>query len=252
VPTYAIGDVQGCDASLGKLLEQIAFDPARDRLWFVGDLVNRGPRSLQVLRRVHALGDRAVVVLGNHDLHLIARDAGLAGPKKRDTLDEVLAAPDRKALCTWLRSRPLMHREGPWVMVHAGLRPEWTVDEAEHRAHTLEALLRGEQFATTVFKGNDDLQVFARLRALFLDGKICDFDGSPADLPKGAVPWFKHPARKNRDATIVFGHWSALGLHLDDQVAGLDTGCVWGRSLTAMRLEDRAIFSQPSLEGSAP
>ncbi len=250
--TYAISDVQGCDETLGRLLQRIGFDGASDRLWFVGDLVNRGPRSLETLRRVRALGDRAVVVLGNHDLHLIARSTGITGPKKRDTLDAVLAAPDRAELCAWLRARPLLHREGQWLMVHAGLRPEWSAADAQDRAHQLEATMRGDRFAELYRPGplQDDLQVFARLRALWPDGRMCDFDGPPAELPPGAVPWFKHPARRNRDVTVIFGHWSALGLYLEDNVVGLDTGCVWGRTLTAIRLEDRQIFSEPSSEGS--
>jgi bis(5'-nucleosyl)-tetraphosphatase (symmetrical) len=244
--------VQGCALTLERLLGRVAFDPARDRLWFVGDLVNRGPRSLDVLRRVRALGDRAVVVLGNHDLHLLARAAGVAGRKSRETLAEVLAAPDRDALLAWLRTRPLLHREDGFVLVHAGLRPEWTVDEAGQRARAVEAGLRGERFAEVVAGRagalSDDLAVFVRLRTILADGRLGDFHGPPAEAPAGATPWFAVRGRRHRDATVVFGHWAALGLHLADGVIGLDTGCAWGRALTAVRLDDRAVFSEPAAD----
>jgi bis(5'-nucleosyl)-tetraphosphatase (symmetrical) len=250
--TYAIGDVQGCDVTLGRLLLRIGFDGARDRLWFVGDLVNRGPRSLAVLRRVHGLGDRAVVTLGNHDLHLLARMAGLAQEKKRDTLDDILAAPDRYELGAWLRERPLLYRDGNFVMVHAGLRPEWTIDEAERRAIAVEEALCGPRFADLLTgRGGalgEDLKVFARMRMLAADGSLADFDAPPAAAPRGLTPWFAWPERKNLDATIVFGHWSALGFYMRDGVIGLDTGCVWGRTLTAVRLDDRAVFSEPNAD----
>jgi bis(5'-nucleosyl)-tetraphosphatase (symmetrical) len=249
--TYAIGDVQGCDVTLGRLLARCAFDPAADRLWLVGDLVNRGPRSLAVLRRVRALGDRAVVTLGNHDIHLLARRAGISAPKKRDTLDEVLAAPDCDLLCSWLAERPLLHRENGSVMVHAGLKPDWTIEDAERRARAVEACLRGGRLGDLLSGREralaDDLSVLTRIRTLYPDGTLADYDGPPAGAPTGALPWFAHP-RRSRDATIVFGHWAALGLHMRDGVIGLDTGCVWGRALTAVRLEDRAIYCEPNAE----
>jgi bis(5'-nucleosyl)-tetraphosphatase (symmetrical) len=250
--TYAIGDVQGCDVTLGRLLARCAFDPGVDRLWLVGDLVNRGPRSLAVLRRARALGDRVTVTLGNHDIHLLARRAGLAAPKRRDTLDEVLAAPDCELLCKWLAERALLHRENGTVMVHAGLKPDWTVDEAERRARAVESCLRGGGLADLLTGRRrelaDDLAVFTRIRAIYPDGTLADYDGPPSGAPRGALPWFAHPERKSRDATIVFGHWSALGLHMRDGVIGLDTGAVWGRALTAVRLEDRAIYCEPNAE----
>ena len=240
--------MQGCDRTLERLLARVSFVPARDRLWFVGDLVNRGPRSLEVLRRVRALGDRAVVVLGNHDLYLVAHASG-AVPRKRDALEAVLNAPDRDELVAWLRTRPLLHQEDGFVMVHAGLRPEWTVEEAARRARAVEAGLRGPQFADVVTRRDAalsrDLAVLTRMRLVLPDGKLSDYSGEPAGAPAGATPWFALPGRRHRDATIVFGHWASLGLHIGDGVIGLDTGCVWGRVLTAMRLEDRTLFSEP-------
>jgi bis(5'-nucleosyl)-tetraphosphatase (symmetrical) len=248
IATYAVGDVQGCDRTLERLLARLPLDPGRDRLWFVGDLVNRGPRSLAVLRRVHALGERAVVVLGNHDLYLLARAAG-AARRRRDTLDEVLAAPDRDRLLAWLRARPLLHRDGGFVMVHAGLRAEWTVEEAARRARAVEAAVRGALLVDVVAGRagalSDDLAVLTRIRMVSPGGRLEDYSGDLAGAPPGATPWFALPGRSHRDATIVFGHWAALGLHVADDVIGLDTGCVWGGTLTAVRLEDRAVISEP-------
>jgi bis(5'-nucleosyl)-tetraphosphatase (symmetrical) len=251
--TYAIGDVQGCATTLERLLGRIGFS-ARDRLWLAGDLVNRGPRSLDVLRLIHGLGARAVVVLGNHDLHLLGRAAGVTEAKRRDTLDEVLAAPDRATLLDWLRARPILHREGPHVLVHAGLLPRWTVEEALERAAEIETLLRKGELSELLSKETRaarSLQVFTRLRTCRDDGRMCDFDGPPDEAPDGCFPWFSHPKRRSTGVTILFGHWSALGLHLGEDAIGLDTGCVWGRALSAVRLEDRAVFSEPAAEPSA-
>lgn len=265
--TYAIGDVHGCFETLRRLLRRIAYDPARDRLWFVGDLINRGPDSLGVLRWAAAQGDRIVVVLGNHDLHLLARAEGVSAPKKRDTLEEILEAPDRDDLLAWLRSRPLVHREGEILLVHAGLFPEWTPAEAERLARDVEARLRGDkapkllgtvdQKAAEKWKeglsGSDRARValagFARMRTLEADGRMCsEFSGPPSLAPKGCRPWFGIPERRSAGATVIFGHWAALGLKMGNGIAALDSGCAWGRELTALRLDDWRLFQEPSAE----
>jgi bis(5'-nucleosyl)-tetraphosphatase (symmetrical) len=260
---YAIGDVHGCFETLRRLLRRFAYDPRRDRLWFVGDLVNRGPRSLAVLRWAVEQGDRIVVVLGNHDLHLLARAAGFAEARKRDTLEEVLAAPDRDDLLLWLRHRPLVHREGKALLVHAGLFPSWSRSDAERLAREVEERLRGDKglklLATfgqkTAECWRDDLagydraraalSAFARMRTLDGEGCMCpDFSGPPGEAPKGCRPWFTVPDRKSAASTVIFGHWAALGLHVEDGIAALDTGCAWGRELTALRLDDGKVFQE--------
>lgn len=265
--TYAIGDVHGCFETLKRLLRRIAFDPREDGLWLVGDLVNRGPRSLDVLRWAAEQDGRIVTVLGNHDLHLLARAAGVSGPKKRDTLDPILEAPDCGDLLAWLRSRPLVHREGETLMVHAGLFPDWTPAEAERLAREVEERLRGEKAPKLLaaidqktserwkdsLSGHERARAalagFARLRTLEEDGRMCaDFSGPPALAPKGCRPWYAFPGRKSAGATVVFGHWAALGLKLGDGIAALDTGCAWGRELTALRLDDWRLFQEPSGE----
>lgn len=265
--TYAIGDIHGCYDTLQRLLRLIQLDLREDRLWLVGDLVNRGPRSLDVLRWAVGLGDRAVTVLGNHDLHLLGRALAGSPVKRRDTLGEVLDAPDREDLVTWLRTRPLLHREDGHVLVHAGLFPDWTVDKAERLARETEAWLQGGQAPRLLeaaekktperwqkgLEGFDRARValagFAKLRTLGLDGRMCaDFSGPPQDAPRGCRPWFSHPERRSDGATVVFGHWAALGLWLRDGVAGLDTGAAWGRELTALRLDDGHLFQAPAVE----
>lgn len=261
--TYAIGDVHGCFKTLQKLLRKIQLDRRRDRLWLVGDLVNRGPRSLAVLRWAVEEEDRLVVVLGNHDLHLLARAAGVAAPKRRDSLEEVLAAPDRDDLLHWLLTRPLLHREGGFTMVHAGLFPEWTLGQAAELARTTEAALcdgAAPGLLASIDRKSDErwdeslddggraqvaLAAFARLRTLEPGGRMCgSFSGPPEQAPEGCVPWFAVPERRSREETVIFGHWAALGLWLHDGVAGLDTGCAWGRELTALRLDDGKLFQQ--------
>jgi len=264
VALYVVGDVQGCMASFSALLSLIDYHPGRDRLWLAGDLVNRGPRSLDVLRWVRDAGDGAVTVLGNHDLHLLARAAGVAEPKKKDTLDEVLAAPDRDELLAWLRSRPLVHRDGGFLLLHAGLLPAWELDDAERSAREVEAVLRGPRGDRLLAERSeieprwrDDLPrwervklaLFAltRLRVCAPDGSVeRDFDGPPEDAPGGARPWFE--LRRPTRETLLFGHWSALGYRRGPGWIGLDSGCVWGQSLTAVRLDDGQVFQQPSVE----
>jgi bis(5'-nucleosyl)-tetraphosphatase (symmetrical) len=259
--TYAIGDIQGCYVELQQLLQQIRFDPARDKLWLVGDLVNRGPDSLQVLRFVKSLGDSVITVLGNHDLHLLAVAEGAAELHRSDTLDEVLRAPDRDELLAWLRQQRLLHVEGEYVLVHAGLLPQWSVKQAAGYAREVEQALRGDNLATflTRMYGNtphswdDDLAGYKRLRVItnaLTRMRICTpqgemefkFKGEVEKIPAGHMPWFDAPQRKSRDATVIFGHWSALGLKLTPKVIALDTGCLWGGSLSAIRLEDRQLF----------
>lgn len=251
-------------ASLERLLALIDFAPG-DRLWLVGDLVNRGPRSLDVLRWAYD-NDRVITcVLGNHDLHLLARAAGAAPAKKRDTLDDVLDAPNADRYLTWLRNRPLFHAEGQWALVHGGLHPQWTVDDARARAAEIEHELRAPSWRSFLAQlqgpsprwdarlGGGDrwraiLAYLARARMLRADGRTDAFDGAPAEAPAGLVPWFAVPNAAWRTHTVVFGHWSALGLDLGPHHVALDTGCVWGRSLTAIRLDDRMVFQAKAVE----
>jgi bis(5'-nucleosyl)-tetraphosphatase (symmetrical) len=258
---YAIGDVQGCYDALAKLIELTRFDPAADRLWFVGDLVNRGPQSLEVLRYVKSLGDRAISVLGNHDYHLLMVAEGFSRMKEKDTIHDVLGAPDRNELLDWLRHRPLLHVEEENVLVHAGLLPSWRVSDAQRLAREVESTLRGEDYRDflRVLYGDgpntwsDDLSDFDRLRVIvnaMARLRICTVQGvmdfshkaGAEDVPPGYMPWFDVPARASASARVIFGHWSALGLVLRDNLMALDTGCVWGRSLTAVRLHDRKLF----------
>ena len=264
---YAIGDIQGCATELSELLARLDFSPDRDELWFVGDLVNRGPRSLEALRLVRALGESATVVLGNHDLHLLAVAYG-ARPSGRsgDTLDEVLAAPDRDALIEWLLTRPLAHfdpKSGD-LLIHAGLVPEWSAPQTLNLAGEVATALRhdpGAFFAqmygdrpdcwSEALTGPDRLRfivnVLTRMRVCTADGRIdLKMKGPPAKARPGYLPWFEHEHRASRDVRVVFGHWSALGYVNSRGVLGLDTGCVWGGALTAQRLDaDGAPISWP-------
>lgn len=255
---YAIGDLQGCYDTLRALLDRIAFDPAQDQLWLVGDLVNRGPASLEVLRFVRGLGDAAITVLGNHDLHLLNLVHGGRQPKARDTLGAILDAPDCAELADWLRSRPLLHRDPAdgLVMVHAGLAPQWTVAQAQALAREVEQVLRGPDHAafyphmygdqpacwSDQLRGTDRLRAILNFltRVRMVDqagGFESSHSGPPDSAPPGLVPWFDHPGRRSRDQRIVIGHWSALGLQRRADLLALDTGCVWGASLTAVCLD---------------
>lgn len=259
--TYVIGDVQGCLGAFESLLEAIAFDPVRDRLWLTGDLVNRGEDSAGMLRWCMAHDASIVAILGNHDLHLLAVAEGFVPPHKKDTLEAILTAPDRDELLDWLRRRPLLHREGRWLMVHAGLMPQWDAKTAESLAHELETVLRGEDYRgflrgmygneprhwSEALAGQDRLRLIAnamtRMRFLHADGGL-EFlhKCAPADAPAGLIPWFDMPGRQSRDTRVVFGHWSTLGLYVREDVVALDTGCLWGGRLTALRLEDERFF----------
>lgn len=271
MPTYAIGDVQGCVGALRRLLDAVGFDRTRDRLWFVGDLVNRGPDSLATLRLVKDLGDAAVTVLGNHDFHLLAVASGHAKKHRNDTLDAVFDAPDREELLAWLRQRPLLHVEGNWAMVHAGLLPQWSVATARMLAQEVEVALRGanwRDFLSTLYgnkpdswseslRGADRLRVIvnamARMRFCTAAGTI-EFHtkGETAKAPPGFFPWFDAPGRASRDHTVICGHWSTLGLKLRPDLLALDSGCVWGGSLSAVRLEDRKLFQISCEQWQAP
>ena len=275
--TFAIGDVQGCYTELLELLEQLAFDPGTDHLWFTGDLVNRGPQSLQVLRFVKSLGDRAITVLGNHDLHLLAVAYGAQKPSRKDTLTEVLAAPDRDQLLDWLRHRPLMYREadGDIALVHAGLAPQWDLATAQGLATEVETVLRQgpaaaflkHMYGDRPAQWKDGLSGWKRLRCItnyFTRIRFCDADGvldlqskgALGSQPDGTYPWFSVPMRRSRDATLVFGHWSTLRLSDDDcarhRVYPLDTGCVWGGHLTALRLEDKNLRRVGAIQHATP
>lgn len=263
--TYVIGDVHGCFDTLLALWPKLGFDLNRDRLWLVGDLVNRGPKNLEVLRWARdldrRLGDRLRVVLGNHDLHFVARLEGYGKARPKDTLEDVLAAPDRDDLGAWLASQPLLHREGDTLLVHAGLPPSWTPEDAEERARRLEAMLRDQQTRRPLIERSRardrqarwrdpraDLAAFIGLRTCTVDGEPCKWKGPPEAAPEGCLPWFEVPGRASAGATVVFGHWGALGLHLAPRVIALDSGCVWGHRLSAIRLEDRTVFQQPTCE----
>ncbi|MEO8133567.1 MAG: symmetrical bis(5'-nucleosyl)-tetraphosphatase [Betaproteobacteria bacterium] len=263
--TYAIGDIQGCHAEFVELLDLIGFERARDRIWLVGDLVNRGPGSLAVLRDVKALGDRAVTVLGNHDFHLLRLGAGYGKQHSGDTLGEILAAPDRDELVDWLAHRPLIHREGRWLMVHAGLIPGWDADRAEALAREVEAVLRSDRrqafledlYGDVPDQWDDALQghdrwrtivnVCARLRFCDAEGKM-EFDEKRGArfAPAGFKAWFDLDNRASADHRVICGHWSTQELMLAPNVLMLDSGCLWGGALTAVRLEDGRVYQVPS------
>ena len=268
---YVIGDIQGCLEEFEQLLRLIAFEPPRDRLWLVGDLVNRGPDSLGVLRKVMALGDAAVTVLGNHDLHLLTVAAGHRKPHRRDTLRPILDASDRDALLDWLRARPLVVREGELLLVHAGLLPSWTPATALMLSREVEAALASpghDEFLRNLYgdapaRWEDSLTDFDRLRVIVnacTRLRYCTGDDTmdfaekrgPAHTPPGFAPWFAHPERKSAQAYVLCGHWSTLELMLAPRVAMLDSGCLWGGSLSALRLDDDALFQIPSLQPASP
>ena len=268
---YVVGDIQGCHAEFAQLLELIAFDPAVDRLWLVGDLVNRGPNSLAVLRTVKALGSAAVTVLGNHDLHLLTVAAGHRRPHRNDTLTAVLDAPDRDELLAWLRERPLVVCEADLLMVHAGLLPSWTPAASVAFSREVEAILASDShddflrglYGDQPSRWSESLAGYDRLRVIVnvcTRLRFCNADDAlhlaekrgPAHAPPGFTPWFEQPQRKSSAVTVFCGHWSALGLMLAPRVAMLDSGCVWGGTLTALKLDDRRVFQIPSREPIDP
>ena len=269
--TYAIGDIQGCFSDFRKLLDKIKFDSAHDRLWLVGDLVNRGRQSLETLRFVKHLGDSAITVLGNHDLHLIMVAEGYSKKKPDDTLDAVLTARDRDELLTWLRRQCLLFVEDGYVMVHAGLLPQWDIDQALLLASEVEQALSGEDyrdFLANLYGSqpnywSEDLQGYDRLRVVVnamtrlrfcTPEGVMDFQqkgGLDNALP-GYLPWFDVPGRRTSDNTVITGHWSALGFLQKSNLLALDSGCVWGRCLTAICLEDRSVYQLNCGEKAVP
>ncbi|MEC7875209.1 MAG: symmetrical bis(5'-nucleosyl)-tetraphosphatase [Pseudomonadota bacterium] len=270
--TYAIGDIQGCYSELQDLLHEINFDKENDRLWFVGDLINRGPKSLQTLRFVKSLGTNAKVVLGNHDLHLLAASKNIRPLSKKDTIKEVLAAEDKEQLINWIKSRPLLITDNDlgFTMVHAGLAPQWTLEDAKNFANECELTLQSEKindFLTLMYGDKPNIwseslegyerqrfiiNCFTRIRFCNDNGKLdLDTKVAPGEQKKSLIPWYALPKRKTIDDKIIFGHWSTV--HLGNEknfkqynVFPIDTGCLWGGRLTAMRLEDKKIFSVPS------
>ncbi len=261
---YAMGDIQGCYKELMALLDKLRFDTARDRLWFTGDLVNRGPDSLAVLRFVRSLGQSAVTVLGNHDLHLLALAEGCAPFHRSGRLQDVLSAPDRDELLHWLRFRPLLHHDPQlqYTMVHAGLPPQWNLEAARRHAAEVEAVLRGGQYREFFaamygdqprrwdesLAGLDRLRFITncltRLRYCEKDGGLClDPNGEPGTQPAQCLPWFDVPGRASDGQRVVFGHWSTLGLYRGQGVRCVDSGCLWGGRLTALNLQTDEIFS---------
>jgi bis(5'-nucleosyl)-tetraphosphatase (symmetrical) len=265
--TYVIGDLQGCLTPLIQLLEQINYHPEQDKLWFAGDLINRGEESLETLRFIKSLGNNATIVLGNHDLHLLAVSHGHGKLKRGDTLAEILTAGDRDDLMDWLRHQPLFHydKQLNTVMTHAGIPPCWDLKQAQALAQEVEDKLKSDSvddFFATMYgnkpdQWSDDLTGLDRLRAItnyLTRMRFCD-ENSKLDLEskegintatKGYAPWFNYPTKVPEDCHIVFGHWAALeGKTQKERIHALDTGCVWGGSLTALRLEDRQRFSTP-------
>ena len=257
--TYAICDIQVCFKSFRRLLDHICFDQAIDRLWLVGDLVNRGPESLATLRFLTSLDASVFPVLGNHDLFLLAAAEQIVTLRPKDTIQDILAADDRSALTGWLRRQPLHRWEGKVFMVHAGLLPQWSIEEAAALAREVETVLAGPDYRTFLrevfhgaapkwdpsLKGMERLvsiaRVFTRLRTTTPDGEMSTFSGPPEQAPTGFLPWFRIPNRRGSDATVITGHWAALGLHIEPNILAIDSGCVWGRQLTAVRLEDRSV-----------
>lgn len=266
---YAIGDVQGCFGELRLLLDKMAFDPGRDRLYFVGDMVNRGPQSLQTLRFIKSLGGAAAAVLGNHDLHLLAVAFGVSKTKHRDTFGDILGAPDREELLDWLRRLPLLHSAGEFYLIHAGLPPQWDMRAAARCAREVEEALRGDgaaEFFAHMYgdapeRWSEDLQGFERIRFItncLTRLRYCDAEGSlnmrekcaPGGQAAHLLPWFRVPGRASEGAKIVFGHWSTLGFNVENNCYCLDTGCLWGGELTALRLDDGERFSVGCVNGT--
>lgn len=263
--TYAIGDIQGCYHAFQALLAKLKFNPKTDKLWLVGDLINRGSGSLEVLRWCYQNQANLRVVLGNHDLHALAVAYGLAPPHKSDTLHALLEAADHEVLLDWLRHQHLIYQEDDYLMIHAGLLPQWTVVQAMQCGAEVEAELRGpnyRDFLMNMYGNQPDswnetltgiervrviTNALTRLRVCTAQGAMeFSFKGELPDVPVGLMPWFDVPGRATKEAQIIFGHWSALGLLLRDNIFALDTGCFWGGHLTAMNLATKAITQVPS------
>ncbi|MCW9023257.1 MAG: symmetrical bis(5'-nucleosyl)-tetraphosphatase [Gammaproteobacteria bacterium] len=260
---YAIGDLQGCCDDLQRLLDKIKFDPRKDKIWLVGDLISRGPQSLETLRYLISLGDAVISVLGNHDLHMLAVDAGVKTTKD-PSLHDILNAKDRRELMDWLRRHPLIHydKKLDYTMVHAGIYPKWSLKQAQQYASELEAILQSDNYldffehmyGNKPIQWSDDLEgwdrlrficnSFTRMRFANAEGKL-DFEtkGSIGNQAKSYMPWYDVPKRKAKKNRIIFGHWSTLSLteNVEDQhkhnVYAIDTGCIWGGKLTALRID---------------
>ena len=263
--TYAVGDIQGCLEPLQALLHHIDFNPKKDRLWVAGDLINRGPESLKTLRFLYHLRDSVQIVLGNHDLHLLAVAAGYRKSSSSDTLEAILQAPDRDCLLEWLRQQPLVHHDAKlgYTMVHAGIPPQWSIKKALKYSKEVEKVLRGKKITTFLANmygnqpdhWNEKLKGYERWRLItnyFTRMRFCDSKGKIElntkagihSAPPGFLPWYSHHNRKTYDDKIIFGHWAALEGNADHHnVFAIDTGCVWGGELTIMRLEDQQAFS---------
>jgi len=265
--TYVVGDIQGCFEPFERLLARVAFNPDKDRIWSVGDLVNRGPDNLRTLRWFYEHRDNVTLVLGNHDLHLLAVSAGARKPSRKDNFDDILSAPDREALIQWLHFQPLAHHEAGVTMVHAGIPPMWSIQDTLERAWEVETALQGarcaeflsEMYGNDPFVWGDSLSGLTRLRVItnYLTrmryctrkGKLDLVSKGPKPIPdalagKKVAPWFSHKSRLTRGETIIFGHWASLeGMTDDPHVIGLDTGCVWGNALTAYALETGERFA---------
>lgn len=251
---HLIGDLQGCDRALARLLEAIDFSPSRDRIVVLGDLVNRGPASLAVLQRLRAFDGAATCLLGNHDLHLLVVAAGLRRPHRSDTLGAILAAPDREAWLQWLRAQPLAVLDSGWLCVHAGVPPQWSTADTLRVADEVHALVRGPGFADflPLMYGDEPrrwhealsgperwrfvINALTRMRYCSAEGDL-EFASKETEAPPGYLPWYEIPDRATRAQPVAFGHWSAQGLIDRPTLLGLDTGCVWGRQLTAVRVD---------------
>ncbi|MFH4603111.1 symmetrical bis(5'-nucleosyl)-tetraphosphatase [Vibrio diabolicus] len=265
--TYIVGDIQGCFDELQRLLEQVSFSAKKDQLWLAGDLVARGPKSLETLRFVKSLGKSATVVLGNHDLHLLAVAHGIKKVKDKDKTAPIFTAPDKEDLLAWLAQQPLMAEHDEFVMCHAGISPQWNLITARKCAREVERIIQSEElpwllknmYSNQPDSWDDSLQgldryryiinAFTRMRFCFPDGRL-DMDCKlPPQQVSGneLIPWFDVPQRVHLNKTVLFGHWAALQGHVDEEIIGLDTGCVWGGSLTMIRWDDKKIFTQDAL-----
>jgi bis(5'-nucleosyl)-tetraphosphatase (symmetrical) len=264
---YIVGDIQGCLDELNALLDSVAFNQQHDTLWIAGDLVARGPKSLETLRFVRSLGAAAKVVLGNHDLHLLAVSLGIHRAKAKDNTQAILDAPDKQPLLDWLRMQPLLQEHDEFVVCHAGISPDWSLDQARLCAREVEEKLQGEHWQTLIEKMYSNqpdkwhptlcgierwrytINAFTRMRFCFNDGRLDMACKLPPDEIKedDLTPWFSLSSRIPLEKVVLFGHWAALGGYSDTNIIGLDTGCVWGGTLTMIRWEDRQFFTQPCL-----
>jgi len=265
--TWAIGDIHGCWLTLQRLLERIRWDPGRDSLWLVGDIVNRGPSSLEVLRWAYEHRNGLTLVLGNHDFHLLARAIGAAKARREDTLTEILEAQDREELLAWLRTRPLVHRFGPYVMVHAGLAPDWNIELTTGLAKAVAERIAGPDSDEVIrmlyasrksewsvdLRGDEELAaaaaIFTRMRMVGPDGRgHLDYAGPPGAAPEGWKPWYTKSAVRSQGYRLLFGHWAQFGYYRAHDAVCLDSGCVYGGRLTALRLNDGRIAQEPAVD----